>query len=247
MSLTRKLINDLDKSWSVILHKHFEPSDIDFVDRIYKDELTEVYPPQENLFEAFKYFTLSETKVVILGQDPYHGPGQAHGLSFSVPDGEKIPASLRNIFVELRHEYPEMKSSPQLKCGNLIRWAKQGVLLLNTALTVEKGHPNIYAKQWQSITDGIIKDINDSVNNCVFLLWGNNAHKKETLIDNKKHFIFKCSHPSPLSAHRGNWFYNSQFRICNEYLKKKGKTEIEWLYSNDEGEQLLQDALKECD
>ena len=227
MSVTKKLINELDKSWSVILHKYLNPSNIDFIDKIYNDELTEVYPPQENLFEAFKHFPLKETKVIILGQDPYYKPGQAHGLAFSVPDGEKIPASLRNIFVELRHEYPDMKNSPQLKCGNLIRWAKQGVLLLNTALTVEKNKPNIYSKQWKKITDGIIKDISNNVDGCVFLLWGNNAKAKETLIDNKKHFIFKCSHPSPLAAHRGNWFYNSQFRICNEYLKTKGKKEIE--------------------
>lgn len=234
MSVTRKLINDLDKSWSDILNRNFAPSDIDFVDRIYNDELTTVYPPREKLFEAFKHFTVSETKVVILGQDPYYSPGLANGLAFSVPDGEKIPASLRNIFVELRHEYPELIECPQLKCGNLIRWAKQGVLLLNTALTVEDGKPNIYSKEWRKITDGIIKDISDSVEGCVFLLWGGNAHKKSKLIDNKKHFVFKCSHPSPLAAHRGNWFYNSQFMLCNTYLKKKGKKEIEWLYKVDE-------------
>lgn len=229
-SKTRKLINELDKEWANIILHNMKPSDIDYIDEMYNCEVQNIYPPQENLFEAFKHFSLAETKVVILGQDPYYKEGQAHGLAFSVKTGVKIPASLRNIFVELRHEYLDLKDSPQLNTGNLIKWAKQGVLLLNTALTVEENKPNIHSKFWKPITDGIIADISNNVEQCAFLLWGGNAHKKEKLINKeRKHYIFKCSHPSPLAAHRGNWFYNMQFVNCNIYLKCVGKSEIEWL------------------
>ena len=207
-SKTRQLINNLDEGWSNIILKNLNPSDIDYIDELYSYELTKIYPPQENLFEAFKHFSLADLKVVILGQDPYYKEGQAHGLAFSVKPGVKIPASLRNIYVELKHEYSELINSEQLKTGNLIKWAKQGVLLINTALTVEENKPNIHSIL-KSITDGIISDISNNVDKCAFLLWGGNAHKKEKLINKeKKHYIYKCSHPSPLAAHRGNWFYN---------------------------------------
>jgi uracil-DNA glycosylase len=222
-------INELSEDWQEIILKNLNPSDINYINELYSTNEYKVFPPKENLFEAFKYFSLYKTKVIILGQDPYPSAGKAHGLAFSVPLGVKIPASLRNIFAELRHEYLELENSSQLKCGNLIRWAKQGVLLLNTTLTVKEGKPNSHAKFWKKITDGIIKDISQKLDGCVFLLWGNNAKLKASLIDDKKHYLFKCCHPSPLSANRGDWFYNSQFQLCNIYLELRNKGKIEWL------------------
>jgi uracil-DNA glycosylase len=230
---TWKLISELDKEWQDILFKNLSPSDMDYINNLYNSsDGSNIYPPQEKLFEAFKYFSLSETKVVIIGQDPYPTEGYAHGLAFSVQHGVKIPRSLVNIYAELKHEYPELSNSPQLNTGNLTMWAMQGVLLINTALTVEQSKPNCHAKFWKKITDGIISDISNKTSNNVFLLWGGNAHKKMKLIDSKNHYVFKCAHPSPLSANRGNWFYNNQFRLCNIYLEKQGKSEINWLYAN---------------
>ena len=177
-----------------------------------------IYPPVNLVFNAFNFFPLHETKVVLLGMDPYIRENQAMGLSFSVPIGEKIPPSLKNIFKEL-------KINPTN--GDLTMWAKQKVLLLNSSLTVLKGSSGSHIKLWQPFTDYIIQNISDYTKNCVFILLGNHAKKKEKLINKKKHCILTGVHPSPLSAHRG--FFNSGiFKKCNDYLKKHNKTKIEW-------------------
>jgi uracil-DNA glycosylase len=230
-NIIRSLISELDPEWQRILLKNINTSQMDYITELYfESSENKVFPPKKNLFEAFKYFKPSETKVVILGQDPYPTEGQAHGLAFSVQDGVRIPRSLCNIYSELKHEFPELVGCPQLSTGNLTRWAYEGVLLLNTALTVPEGKANAHAKFWRSITDGIIADINECCEGIVFMLWGNNAKKKEKLINTDKNYIFKCAHPSPLSANRGDWFYNSQFQLCNIYLELRGKEGIKWLY-----------------
>lgn len=226
---TSNLLNELPEDWKSLLNECIAESDLAYIDNLYDSGDVEkvVYPPKNNLFEAFKYFNLSDLKVVILGQDPYHQPGQAHGLAFSVADGA-IPRSLGNIYKELRNEYIDVESE-QYSHGNLMNWVNQGVLLLNTALTVEASKPNSHTKYWTHITNEIIKKINNNTENVVYLLWGKNAHKKEKFIDKEKNFVYKCNHPSPLSANRGNWFFNSQFLICNKYLEHKGKSGINWL------------------
>ncbi|TXC76215.1 uracil-DNA glycosylase [Luteibaculum oceani] len=183
-----------------------------------------IYPPKELIFNAFNHCDPHEIKVVILGQDPYHGPNQANGLAFSVNPGVKIPPSLRNIFKELQLEY--RFDIP--KSGDLSFWADQGVLLLNTTLTVRAGeaasHQN---KGWELFTDRVIKHLAGTFENLVYLLWGSHAHKKESHIPESKNLILKAVHPSPLSASRG-FFGCNHFIECNEYLLKVGKTPIQW-------------------
>lgn len=183
----------------------------------------QIFPPDEDIFAAFKYFNIEETKVVILGQDPYINPGEAMGLSFSVPEGIKMPPSLRNIFKELQTEYGTLRIDT-----NLIDWAQQGVLLLNTALTVLQGKSNYNAKLWKNYTDTIIAQISEKTENVVFILWGNNAIKKSGLIDETKHCILTGVHPSPLSANRG-FFGCNHFKKANEYLVEKNKLKINWV------------------
>tara|TARA_B100000767_G_scaffold275585_1_gene313493 strand:+ start:3793 stop:4458 length:666 start_codon:yes stop_codon:yes gene_type:complete len=183
------------------------------------------YPEPNKIFSAFECCSFSQLKVVLLGQDPYHGKGQAHGLSFSVPEGEKHPPSLVNIFNEIEADlklaYPES--------GNLERWAKQGVLLLNATLTVREGEAASHQKQgWEIFTDEVIRQISTECESIVFLLWGSFAKNKIKLIDGSKHLILSTGHPSPLSANRGYWFGNKHFSKCNEYLKIKGKKIIDW-------------------
>lgn len=183
------------------------------------------YPEPNKIFAAFEYCSFNQLKVVLLGQDPYHGEGQAHGLSFSVPEGIKHPPSLVNIFKEieadLKHDYP--------KSGNLERWARQGVLLLNATLTVRQGEAGSHQKQgWEMFTDEVIRQISIQCESIVFLLWGGFAKNKIKLIDESKHLILISGHPSPLSANRGYWFGNKHFSKCNEYLKIKGKKAIDW-------------------
>lgn len=185
---------------------------------------TTVYPPKAQVFEAFRLCSLSEVKVVILGQDPYHGPGQANGLAFSVNDGVRLPPSLLNIFKEIKNVYGY--SLPIT--GNLERWARQGVFLLNTVLTVEKGLPGAHAKWgWQTFTDAVIRTISDKQEHVVFLLWGAYAQKKVAFIDASKHLILQSAHPSPLSAYQGFWG-NQHFEKVNAFLEEKGKTAIVW-------------------
>jgi uracil-DNA glycosylase len=233
-----KLVNDttIKESWRKLLQEieqEIPESIIELENKINKDlELYDnnllIFPPQENIFEAFKYFELYDTNVCINGQDPYHQFGQAHGLSFSVQDNIKIPPSLSNIFKELKNEYPNFDIP---KTGNLTNWAKQGVLLLNSALTVLQNSPNFYQDYWNSITNLIIKKLSTKhPGKCIFMLWGNDAkkYKKNKSIDAVKHYILEASHPSPLSANRGGWFGNNHFKSANEYLKNENKKEIKW-------------------
>ncbi|CAC9439099.1 Uracil-DNA glycosylase, family 1 [uncultured Gammaproteobacteria bacterium] len=183
-----------------------------------------IFPHSSNWFKAFELTPFNAVKVVILGQDPYHNDGQAHGLSFSVPDGVTIPPSLRNIYTELQSD---LGLTPN-NSGNLEHWAKQGVLLLNSVLTVEKNSPGSHAQSgWVDFTDGVIDIINTEKQNLVFLLWGAYAYKKAALIDNNKHLVLTATHPSPFSAHRG-FFGCKHFSKTNKYLKMHQLKQINW-------------------
>lgn len=183
-----------------------------------------IYPPAPLRYAALAAVAPQQVKVVILGQDPYHGAGQAHGLSFSVPDGVKIPPSLRNIFKELSLEFG--CNAPQ--SGNLGAWAQQGVLLLNSVLSVEEGKAGAHAKQgWERFTDAIVTHLSARYDGIVFLLWGSYAESKAALIDATKHCILRSPHPSPLSAHRG-FLGNGHFLAANHYLTERGRGEIAW-------------------
>lgn len=183
-----------------------------------------IYPKSADIFNAFKYTPFEEVKVVILGQDPYHGPRQAHGLCFSVQPGITPPPSLKNIFQEL-HNDVGMKIPNH---GNLEKWAQQGVLLLNTVLTVEAGKPQSHANiGWETFTDKVIQTLNDEKEGLIFLLWGSPAQRKGQIIDIRKHHILKSVHPSPLSAHRG-FLGCKHFSKTNQILREQGKAEIDW-------------------
>ncbi|MDQ7009295.1 MAG: uracil-DNA glycosylase [Candidatus Gracilibacteria bacterium] len=188
-----------------------------------------IYPEEKNIFNALELTTFEDIRVVILGQDPYHGKNQAHGLAFSVPENQiKLPPSLKNIFKELNKTPLLNKEGLGVVSGNLEKWSKQGVLLLNTILTVEESKPASHSKiGWEKFTDNIIKTISEKKENIVFLLWGNYAISKEKLINNSKHKIIQTSHPSPLGAWRG--FLGSKcFSETNDYLNKKGIKEVKW-------------------
>lgn len=188
-----------------------------------------IYPPMSDIFNALKLTSRSETQVVILGQDPYHGPCQAHGLCFSVKRGVIPPPSLKNIFKELNSEL----GIPEPECGELIGWAKQGVLLLNTTLTVREGQPQSHKGHgWELLTDKIISLVNEKPTPTVFMLWGGNARAKKSLITNKTHLILECAHPSPLSAYNG-FFGCNHFILANEFLRNRGQNEIDWAQIND--------------
>lgn len=183
------------------------------------------YPPGRLVFNAFNLCPFHAVKVVIIGQDPYHEPGQAMGLSFSVPQGVPMPPSLVNIFKEIQTDM----GTPMPPNGNLTRWAEQGVLLLNATLTVRAHMANSHrALGWGRFTDAAIKALNAHRNHLVFILWGGYARSKATLIDGSRHLVLQSVHPSPLSANRGGWFGNHHFSRCNEYLKAHGNTPIAW-------------------
>jgi uracil-DNA glycosylase len=183
-----------------------------------------VYPDMYDLYNCFRFTPVENVKVVLLGQDPYHEPGQAHGLCFSVKDGVALPPSLVNIYKELQSDL----GIPPAKSGNLTKWAKQGVLLLNTSLTVREHMANSHAKcGWGWFTDSVIKIVSEQKEGVVFILWGGNARSKKPLIDTKKHLIIESAHPSPLSAYNG-FFGSKPFSRTNEYLTAKGKTPIDW-------------------
>lgn len=185
---------------------------------------TNIYPASQNIFKAFSLADFDSIKVVILGQDPYHGEGQAQGLSFSVPESVKLPPSLRNIYKELKDD---LKVDRGLN-GNLEDWAKQGVLLLNATLTVEAGKPGSHqGLGWEEFTDNVIQILSDKKENVVFILWGKYAEAKAYLIDNQKHQIITSPHPSPFSAHRG-FFGSKPFSKTNGYLNKTGQELISW-------------------
>lgn len=193
-----------------------------FVKQEYRDG--EVFPPGKLIFNAFDHCPFDEVKVVILGQDPYHGPGQAHGLSFSVNDGVPKPPSLLNIFKEIESDL----GKPVPKSGNLERWAKQGVLLLNSILTVRARQAASHRdKGWETFTDAVIRKVSAEREGVVFMLWGSYAHKKGALVDNRMHYVLKSAHPSPMAAHRG-FFGNRHFSKANEYLAGIGKTPVDW-------------------
>lgn len=184
-----------------------------------------VYPPGKLIFNAFDQCSFENTRVVILGQDPYHGEGQANGLAFSVADGITKPPSLVNIFKEIQDDL----GKPVPKSGNLERWANQGVMLLNSTLTVRAGQAGSHqSKGWETFTDEVIKLISDQRQNVVFMLWGAYAQKKGTVIDGKKHLVLKAKHPSPMAAQWGGWFGNKHFSQASDYLVSKGLTPIEW-------------------
>ncbi|MBV2129975.1 uracil-DNA glycosylase [Arsukibacterium indicum] len=186
---------------------------------------TVIYPPQADVFNAFKLTELASLKVVVLGQDPYHGPNQAHGLAFSVRDGVKVPPSLANIYKELALEYPDFSVPGH---GNLQSWAEQGVLLLNTVLTVIANQPNSHRKLgWEQFTDQVISSISQHCHGIVFLLWGSHAQKKARLIDGEQHHILSAPHPSPLSAHRG-FLGCGHFLHTNSLLQDSNRPAINW-------------------
>lgn len=184
-----------------------------------------IYPAQDDVFNAFRYTELADIKVVILGQDPYHGPGQAHGLSFSVLPGIKPPPSLVNMYKELEKDIAGFQRPNH---GYLLSWAQQGVLLLNTVLTVEQGNAHSHAHLgWETFTDKVIEAINENTQGVIFLLWGSHAQKKGKIIDTKRHHVLKAPHPSPLSAHRG-FLGCGHFSQTNTILEQLGKTPIDW-------------------
>ncbi|WP_299228106.1 uracil-DNA glycosylase [uncultured Psychroserpens sp.] len=218
---------DIHHSWKNLLEDEFKKpyfeSLVNFVKQEYKTHTC--YPPGKQIFSAFNHCNFDHVKVVVIGQDPYHGPGQANGLCFSVNDGIAHPPSLINIFKEVAYDmgvsYPNS--------GNLERWADQGVLLLNATLTVRAHQAGSHQKKgWEVFTDKVIQIINSEKENIVFLLWGGFAKQKAKLISQHKHQIFTSGHPSPLSANRGYWFGNKHFSKVNQYLSNKGITSIEW-------------------
>ncbi len=216
----------IEAGWKTQLNEEFEKDYFkqlsEFVHDEYKTQ--KIYPPGKLIFNAFDHCTFQKLKVVILGQDPYHGPGQAHGLCFSVNDGIKFPPSLRNIFKELNHDL----GKPIPETGNLIEWAKQGVLLINATLTVRAGQAGSHQKKgWEQFTDAVIQKINDEKEAVVFLLWGNYAISKSKFIDQNKHLVLTSVHPSPLSASRG-FFGNKHFSRTNAFLTSKGMDPIDW-------------------
>jgi len=183
----------------------------------------EVFPPKEDIFNALNLTSFKDTKVVIIGQDPYHGEGQAHGLCFSVLKGNKVPPSLKNIYKEI---YSDLGIEAP-NHGELTKWAHEGVLLLNTVLTVEKSSPGSHRKKgWEELTNKIILELNEKKENLVFILWGNDAKKKKELLDSKKHLVLESAHPSPFSVR--NFQGNKHFSKVNQYLEKNGIKKINW-------------------
>lgn len=217
----------IENSWMEVLKEEFENEYFQNIRSFLKDEVKqyEVYPPGPEIFAAFNHVPFQDVKVVIIGQDPYHGPGQANGLCFSVSPGIAHPPSLINIFKEIEQDL----GIPYPKSGDLSEWAKQGVLLINATLTVRRSEANSHQNiGWQTFTDAVIQKLSEEREGVVFLLWGGFAKKKGKKIDRKKHHVLETGHPSPLSANRGYWFGNKHFSQVNEVLKKQGKSEIDW-------------------
>ena len=218
---------EIHPSWQKVLQPLFETSSFENLAQFLKKEYAEnvCHPPGRLIFEAFNACPLEQLKVVIIGQDPYHGPGQAHGLSFSVLEGVSPPPSLFNIFRDIENDL----GIPFPKVGNLSPWANQGVFLLNATLSVRAHQAGSHQKQgWEVFTDQVIQTISTQKEGVVFMLWGGYAKKKAQLIDSSKHLILSSGHPSPLSANRGYWFGNKHFSQANTYLRTKGKEEINW-------------------
>ena len=217
----------IEESWQRVLQDEFEKPYFQHLTAFVRGEYatTTVYPPGPQIFHAFDACPFDQTKVVILGQDPYHGRGQAHGLSFSVAHGVRTPPSLQNIFKELHDDLPTIPPAPD---GNLDRWAQQGVLLLNATLTVRAGEPGSHQKKgWEQFTDAVIQKISDLKEHVVFILWGAYAQKKGEIIDGRKHLVLKAAHPSPYAADKG-FFGSRPFSKANAYLEQHGEAPIQW-------------------
>ena len=220
----------IGNEWDIVLEDEFNKDYFlkikEFVDGEYATKT--IYPPYDEIFNAFQLTDIKNVKVVILGQDPYHEEGQAHGLAFSTPEGRPIPRSLKNIFKEIESEY----SYPIPDSGCLESWARQGVLLLNSVLTVQKDTPASHrGKGWETFTDRIIEEVNKKEEPVVFILWGNFARSKKDLITNPKHLVLESPHPSPFSANAG-FFGCNHFIKTNEFLKQNGMEPIDWQIEN---------------
>ena len=216
----------IDASWKEVLQPEFEKEYFIKLTEFVRAEYTRttIYPPAKLIFNAFDHCPFDKTKVVIIGQDPYHGPGQAHGLCFSVNEGVPNPPSLQNIFKEILNDL----GKPLPPNGDLTRWANQGVLLLNATLTVQAHQAGSHQRRgWETFTDAAIRILAEEREHLVFILWGAYAQKKGAFIDRNKHLVLTSAHPSPLSAYNG-FFGNRHFSRTNEYLKEHGETEIEW-------------------
>lgn len=230
---------NIEESWANILQSEFDKEYFVKLTQFVKQEYNTArcYPPAKEIFNAFNLCPLERVKVVILGQDPYHGPGQAEGLCFSVKDGIELPPSLINIFKEVKDDIgtvPELSQAglargKRMYNGSLRRWAEQGVMLLNATLTVREHNAGSHQKHgWETFTDAVIKAISDNKEHVVFILWGGYARSKKPLIDTGKHLILESVHPSPLSANRGGWFGNHHFSLCNNWLETNGQGKIIW-------------------
>ena len=218
--------NDWDEKLSLIWNSEGYKRFYNGIEKEYNEKT--IFPPKDHIFNALKLTPYSNTKVVIVGQDPYHGEGEAHGLSFSVQEGIKLPPSLQNIYKELNDDL----NIPIAKTGDLTKWAKEGVLLLNAVLTVEKDKPASHkGKGWELLTDYIIKLLNAKEESVVFILWGNFAKEKQKYITNPKHLVITSAHPSPFSARNG-FFGSHPFSKTNNYLKEHNLKEIDWNLTN---------------
>ena len=217
----------VDSSWKTALKDEFAKSYFQHLTKFVRKEYSQrlIFPPPSLVFKALDNCPLLKVRVVILGQDPYHGPGQAHGLCFSVPDGVAHPPSLVNIFKELEQDI----GKPYPSSGDLSPWTQQGVLLLNATLTVASGQAGSHQKRgWEQFTDAVISTVSEQNTDVVFMLWGGYAKKKGSIINTEKHLVLTSGHPSPLSANRGYWFGNKHFSRCNTFLKEKGYMPIQW-------------------
>lgn len=217
----------IEESWRRHIGAEFEKPYFARLTEFVRSEYasTKCYPPGNLIFNAFNLCPFDKVKAVIIGQDPYHEPGQAHGLSFSVNDGVPFPPSLVNIFKEIEND----TGTPVPSSGNLTRWAEQGVLLLNATLTVSAHQAASHQRKgWEEFTDAAIQALSRDRNHLVFILWGGYARSKARLIDASRHLILQSVHPSPLSANRGGWFGNHHFSLCNSYLEANGMTPIRW-------------------
>ena len=217
----------IDNSWREHIGAEFEKPYFSALTDFVRHEYTTTtcYPPGSLIFNAFNLCPFDRVKVVIIGQDPYHEPGQAQGLSFSVPEGVSFPPSLQNIFKEIQLDL----GKPMSPTGDLTRWAEQGVLLLNATLTVRAHQAASHQRHgWEQFTDAAIRALNIGRENLVFILWGGYARSKAQLIDRSRHLVLESVHPSPLSANRGGWFGNHHFSQCNAYLREHGEQEIDW-------------------
>ncbi len=217
---------NIGNSWDALLAEEFQKEYYQKLRRVLRYEYQHhtIYPDMHAIFNALRYTAYEDVRAVILGQDPYHGPGQAHGLCFSVQDGTPLPPSLQNIFKEVENE----TGAPMPSSGSLVRWARQGVLLLNTVLTVRQGRPNSHkGLGWERLTDRVVALLNQREQPLVFLLWGANAAGKRPLLTNPRHLVLQAAHPSPLSAFRG-FFGCGHFVKANEFLRQTGQAPVVW-------------------